>query len=178
MQVNDSLQSERKEAEGREPRSRVVDLPLTHNRVGRGQNRRSATGGKPILDNREMRRFRDEQQSKKNGNQRQDERGGAASKQLALRQERDEAFVGRAFGIFVQQIMKLRRGGEGRGAQPENEHQTDHEDFANPALTVRFITELHDGTTEVPLLMERKLYLSSQYAELTSPLERHSNNTI
>ena len=86
--------------------------------------------------------------------------------------------MGRAPGILVQQMMKLRRSGQGGSAQPENEHQADNEDFANPALTFRSITELHDGTTEVPLLMERKLYLSSQYAELTSPLERHSNNTI
>ena len=86
--------------------------------------------------------------------------------------------MGRALGIFVQQMMKLRRGGEGGGAKPENEHQTDDEDFANPALTVCLRAELHYGLTEVRLLIERKLFLTSRYAELTSALERHSNNTI
>jgi len=73
--------------------------------------------------------------------------------------------------------MKLRRSGQGGSAQPEDEHQADDEDFAYPALTVRFTAELHYELTQVPLVLECKLFFRGLWprTQISSTLSSSGN---
>ena len=103
-----------------------------------------------------MEAFLGEQQSEEDGHQHQDEAFRSACEQLTLGQEGDQAFMGHVPGVFVEPVVKLRRGGKGSGAHPQKQHQTDKEDFADPALTVRFVAKLHVQVIKLRVWTPRK----------------------
>src|SRR5260221_9961592 len=119
------------------------DPPLANYQVRRKKRGRSPAGREPVIDWSEVKRFRDEQQPEENRDGNEREKPGAASEQVTLGHKRDEAFMGDVPGIFVQPVMKLGGSGQRGGAEPEQEHETDDEDSANPALTASGQANLH-----------------------------------
>ena len=88
-------------------------------------------------------RFGADEQPEENRDGNEKDKSGAAGEQVGLGHERNKAFMGRALGIRVKPVVELRRGGEGDGAEPQNQHQSDKEGFADAALTIRFWAKLH-----------------------------------
>ena len=90
-----------------------------------------------------MRRLGDKQQTKEERNKGEQKSASAARQQMAFGQKSNQTLVVQALGIFVQTMVKLGRGGEGGGAQPKGNHQTDNEHSADPALTGHCYAKLH-----------------------------------
>src|SRR5947209_11501403 len=55
---------------------------------------------------------------------------------MAFGKERDDAFMADALRILVQSMMQFRGSRHGRGGKPKDQHQTDDQNSANPALTI------------------------------------------
>lgn len=109
---------------------------LASNRWERSERGRGATGRKTIISGRRDDQGRNGWQFDTNAAGDHQHNRRRAAQQVALGQERDEAFMAGALGIVVEQVMKTRRQADQNRDQPEQQHQAH---YGLPARRVRLL---------------------------------------